>query len=99
MRLSFVARSRHVDLAACREITGGLRDHPVLEFRLIEEGEVIYDNPSASSCKRIDPVNHIRAGDRPVEGERRPRREIVHDLEHRRSLVASCILQDLNASR
>ena len=95
--LGAVARRAHVDPPARREAPHGFGDEAVLELRLEEEAEVVHHHPRPGGGQRVDAIRHVHARGGPVEGERRPRRQVVDDLEHGRPLVAAARREDLDA--
>ncbi len=95
-----VARCGDVDHALSGQRIDRLRDRALLEVRLVEEGEVVDDHARAGRRQLRHAVDHVTARARTVERERCARREIVHDLEHRRALaLALPRLQHLHVGR
>jgi hypothetical protein len=74
--------------AAGRHPIHGLCHDPVLEHRLGQVDHVIDDDLGAGRLQLPDPFREVGlAPFRGVEGERRARRDIVHDLQHGPALV------------
>ncbi len=87
--LGLVAGRGVVRHAGLHRRTHRRRDRPVLEVRLAEEPEIVDDHVGARGGEALDRLDHPEAVGDAREEERRARRDVVHDLEQRGTLVAA----------
>ena len=84
-----VAGRREVEAAVGGRRVDSPGDDVVLERRLPEVDDVVDDDVRPGRAQRLDVLGEPRlATERRREVQLGPRREVVHDLQHRRALVA-----------
>ena len=87
---AFVAGRRNIGDALRFDGLNGLRDHAILEERLIKIADVVDDHLGAGIGKRKDAVGEVLlAIESGVEGEARAGRDVVDDLQHRPAFVGA----------
>ncbi len=89
VEIALVAGRGEVQRPAGGHVVHCLRDRSVLERALVVVADVINDDVAAGRAQVADILREARlAGERRGEVELCAGRQVVHDLQHRRALVA-----------